>query len=57
MRGKAKGEILELKYTCPKCNGQIPLAINIDDNWDYKDQVNLDEDQLQIFQKKEDRAK
>ena len=27
--------------------------IEIDDNWDYKDQVNLDEDQLKIFQKKE----
>ena len=31
LRGKAKGEILELKYTCPKCKGQIPLAINIDE--------------------------
>jgi hypothetical protein len=31
LRGKSKGEILELKYTCPKCNGQIPVGINIDD--------------------------
>jgi len=31
LRGKAKGEILELKYTCPKCSGQIPLTINIDE--------------------------
>ena len=31
LRGKAKGEVLELKYTCPKCNGQIPIAINIED--------------------------
>ena len=31
LRGKAKGEILELKYACPKCKEQIPLAINIDE--------------------------
>jgi len=31
LRGKAKGEILELKYKCPKCEGEIPLAINLDD--------------------------
>lgn len=30
LRGKAKGELLELKYSCPKCKGQIPLSINID---------------------------
>ena len=31
LRGKAKGEILELKYKCPKCKGEIPIAINLDD--------------------------
>ena len=31
LRGKAKGEILDLKYKCPKCEQEIPLAIKIDD--------------------------
>ena len=31
LRGKAKGEIIELKYKCPKCEGEIPVAINIDE--------------------------
>ena len=31
LRGKAKGEVIELKYKCPKCEGQIPLNININD--------------------------
>ena len=31
LRAKAKGEIIELKYKCPKCEGEIPVAINIDD--------------------------
>ena len=31
LRGKAKGEVLELKYKCPQCEGEIPLAINLDD--------------------------
>ena len=31
LRGKAKGEVVELKYTCPKCEGEIPVAINLDD--------------------------
>ena len=31
LRGKSKGELLELKYKCPKCQGSIPLGINIDD--------------------------
>ena len=30
LRGKAKGEVVELKYTCPKCEGEIPVAINLD---------------------------
>ena len=31
LRGKAKGEIIDLKYKCPKCDGEIPISINIDD--------------------------
>ena len=31
LRGKAKGEIIDLKYKCPKCDGEIPVSINIDD--------------------------
>ena len=31
LRGKAKGEILELKYNCPVCEAEIPLSIAIDD--------------------------
>ena len=31
LRAKAKGEVLDLKYKCPKCEQEIPLAINIDD--------------------------
>ena len=31
LRAKAKGEILELKYKCPTCEGDIPLNIPIDD--------------------------
>tara|TARA_B110000438_G_scaffold166313_1_gene159102 strand:+ start:247 stop:993 length:747 start_codon:yes stop_codon:yes gene_type:complete len=30
LRGKAKGEIIDLKYKCPKCESEIPLSINID---------------------------
>ena len=31
LRGKAKGEVLELKYKCPKCELEIPIALNVDD--------------------------
>ena len=31
LRAKAKGEILDLKYKCPKCELEIPITINIDD--------------------------
>ena len=31
LRAKAKGEEVELKYTCPKCQGIIPLHLNIED--------------------------
>ena len=31
LRAKSKGEVLELKYKCPKCEQEIPIAITIDD--------------------------
>ena len=31
LRGKAKGEVLDLNYKCPKCELEIPININIDD--------------------------
>ena len=31
LRGKAKGEVLDLKYKCPKCEEEIPVNIAIDD--------------------------
>jgi hypothetical protein len=31
LRAKAKGEVLDLKYKCPKCELEIPIEINIDD--------------------------
>ena len=30
LRAKAKGEVLDLKYKCPKCESEIPIAIDID---------------------------
>ena len=31
LRGKAKGEIIDLKYTCPTCKGSIPVQFNIEE--------------------------
>ena len=31
LRGKAKGEVIDLNYKCPKCESEIPIAISIDD--------------------------
>ena len=31
LRAKAKGEVLDLTYKCPKCELEIPININIDD--------------------------
>jgi hypothetical protein len=31
LRGKAKGEVIELKYKCPKCENNIPVSFNIED--------------------------
>ena len=30
LRAKAKGEVLDLKYKCPKCELEIPITIDID---------------------------
>ena len=31
LRARAKGEKIELKYNCPKCESEIPVSFNIDD--------------------------
>ena len=31
LRGRAKGEKLELKYTCPKCDSSLPVDLNLED--------------------------
>ena len=31
LRGKAKGEDIELKYKCPKCENDIPVNVNTDE--------------------------
>ena len=31
LRGKAKGEKLELKYSCPKCESSLPVDLNLED--------------------------
>ena len=29
LRGKAKGEVIELKYKCPKCEGEIAISVDL----------------------------
>lgn len=31
LRGRSKGEEIELKYSCPTCKGEIPIFFNIED--------------------------
>jgi len=31
LRGRAKGEMIDLKYKCPTCTGDIPVSFNIED--------------------------
>ena len=31
LRAKSKGEVIELKYECPKCKTELPVNISIDD--------------------------
>ena len=49
LRGKAKGEVIELQYKCPTCEGPIDLNINIDDvkvskNENHTNDIKLTED-------------
>ena len=30
LRAKSKGELIELNYSCPKCNGKIPISFSIE---------------------------
>jgi hypothetical protein len=38
LRGKAKGEEIELKYKCPECENTIPVSINIEEIKIHKDE-------------------
>jgi len=31
LRAKSKGEVIDLKYECPKCKTELPVKINIDE--------------------------
>jgi|TARA_B110000495_G_scaffold112979_1_gene97787 hypothetical protein len=31
LRARSKGEVIELKYKCPTCKGQIPISFNVED--------------------------
>ena len=43
LRGKSKGEIVNLKYECPKCKTELPVALNIDEvNVDKNPENTLD---------------
>lgn len=49
LRSRAKGEIIELNYKCPKCKGEIPIAVKIDDitiskNEKHTNDIKLTED-------------
>ena len=49
LRAKAKGEVIDLKYKCPKCEGEIALVINIDEinvsrNENHTNNIKLTED-------------
>ena len=47
LRSKAKGEIIDLKYKCPTCEGKIEISMNIDDiqvkkEVDHSNKIELD---------------
>jgi len=49
LRAKAKGEVLDLKYKCPKCELEIPITIDIDKikvsrNENHTNNIKLTED-------------
>ena len=55
LRSRAKGEIIELNYKCPKCEREIPIAINIDEigvitHKDHKKDITLN-DELGVMMK------
>jgi hypothetical protein len=31
LRARSKGEMIDLKYSCPKCKGEIPVQVNVED--------------------------
>ena len=46
LRGKSKGEQIELKYNCPKCESSIPMSIDIEaikvtKNKDHSNKIQL----------------
>jgi hypothetical protein len=49
LRGKAKGEVIDLKYKCPKCEGEIELNIDIN-----KVKVEIDKEHTKDIKLKDD---
>ena len=47
LRGRSKGEKIELKYNCPKCENVIPLEFNIEDIEVKKDITHSNKIELQ----------
>ena len=48
LRGKAKGEQVELKYKCPTCTGDIPVSFNIEEveikkNEEHSNKIDINE--------------
>ncbi len=46
LRGKAKGEVIELKYDCPTCKNTIPVSFNIEEVEIFKDETHNNKIQL-----------
>ena len=46
LRGKAKGEVIELKYDCPTCKNTIPVSFNIEAIEIFKDENHNNKIQL-----------
>lgn len=41
LRAKSKGELIELKYKCPECKGEIPLSMRVEDiKMEYNEEHN-----------------
>jgi hypothetical protein len=48
LRGKAKGEEINLKYKCPQCENELPVSFNIEDikvkkNDEHSNKININE--------------